>query len=63
MIEGIGLGVGLLSLAIWVPIAAGVLILLTGGDKNADGQRTLALLGSVLGFLVTLRRVRLLWLY
>ncbi len=54
MIEGIGLGVGLLSLAIWVPIAAGVLILLTGGDKNADGQRTLALLGSVLGFLVTL---------
>ncbi len=54
MTEGIGLGVGLLSLAIWVPIAAGVLILLTGGDKNADGQRTLALLGSVLGFLVTL---------
>jgi NADH-quinone oxidoreductase subunit M len=55
MIEGIGFGVGLLSLAIWVPIVAGVLILMTGGDdKSADGQRTLALLGSVLGFVVTL---------
>ena len=47
-------GIGLLSLAIWVPILAGLLILITGGDKNADGQRTLALLGSILGFAVTL---------
>ena len=47
-------GIGLLSLAIWVPIFAGLLILFTGGDKNAEGQRTLALLGSGLGFLVTL---------
>ncbi len=47
-------GIGLLSLAIWVPIVAGVLILATGGDKNADGQRTLALIGAVLGFLVTI---------
>jgi len=47
-------GIGLISLAIWVPILAGVLILATGGDKNADGQRTLALVGSVLGFLVTI---------
>ncbi len=47
-------GIGLLSLAIWVPIVVGVLILATGGDdRNADGQRTLALIGSVLGFLVT----------
>ena len=45
-------GIGLISFAIWVPILAGVLILATGGDKNADGQRTLALIGSVLGFLV-----------
>ncbi len=45
-------GIGLISLAIWVPILAGVLILATGGDKNADGQRTLALIGSALGFLV-----------
>ncbi len=47
-------GIGLISLAIWVPILAGVLILATGGDKNEDGQRTLALVGAVLGFLVTL---------
>jgi len=47
-------GISLLSLAIWVPILAGLLILITGGDKNADGQRTLALLGSILGFAVTL---------
>jgi len=43
-----------LSLAIWVPILAGVLILITGGDKNAEGQRTLALLGSLLGFAVAI---------
>jgi len=47
-------GIGLLSLAIWVPILAGVLILITGGDKNAQGQRTLALLGSILGFAVAI---------
>ncbi|HNQ04536.1 MAG TPA: NADH-quinone oxidoreductase subunit M [Thiobacillaceae bacterium] len=47
-------GVGLLSLAIWVPIVAGVLILMTGGDDNREGQRTLALVGAILGFLVTL---------
>ncbi len=48
-------GIGLLSLAIWVPIVFGVLILTSGGDdKRADGQRTLALIGSVLGFLVTI---------
>ena len=54
MIEAMFSGVGLLSLAIWVPIVAGVLILATGGDGNKDGQRTLALLGAALGFLVTL---------
>jgi NADH-quinone oxidoreductase subunit M len=47
-------GIGLISLAIWVPILAGVLILATGGDKNADGQRTLALVGSLVGFLVAI---------
>ena len=45
-------GIGFISLAIWVPIVAGVLILATGGDRNADGQRTLALIGSMLGLLV-----------
>jgi len=54
MMEATFSGVGLLSLAIWVPIVAGVLILATGGDSNKDGQRTLALLGALLGFLVTL---------
>ncbi|NTV93956.1 MAG: NADH-quinone oxidoreductase subunit M, partial [Thiobacillus sp.] len=47
-------GIGYLSLTIWVPIVAGILILVTGDDRNAAGQRTLALIGSVLGFLVSL---------
>ena len=34
------------------PILAGALILITGGDENVEGQRTLALLGSLLGFSV-----------
>ncbi|MDD3529112.1 MAG: NADH-quinone oxidoreductase subunit M [Gallionellaceae bacterium] len=45
-------GIGYLSLTIWVPIVAGILILVTGGDRNAAGQRALALLGAMLGFLV-----------
>ena len=44
----------LLSLAIWVPILAGLLALATGGDRNAPLQRAIALLGSIFGFLVTL---------
>jgi NADH-quinone oxidoreductase subunit M len=44
----------LLSLAIWVPVFAGLLALATGGDRNAPVQRAIALLGSVFGFLVTL---------
>ena len=43
-----------LSLAIWLPIAFGVLILWIGNDRKAATVRTLALAGSVLGFLVTL---------
>lgn len=45
-------GIGILSLTIWVPIVAGLLILATGGDQNASGQRTLALVGALLGLLV-----------
>ena len=46
-------GIGILSLTIWVPIVAGLLVLASGGDdRNASGQRTLALLGAVLGFAV-----------
>ncbi|MDH4059655.1 MAG: NADH-quinone oxidoreductase subunit M [Aquincola sp.] len=44
----------LLSLAIWVPIVAGLLVLAAGGDRNAPLQRALALAGALLGFLVTL---------
>jgi NADH-quinone oxidoreductase subunit M len=44
----------LLSLAIWIPIAAGLLILASGGDRNAPLQRSLALGGAVFGFLVTI---------
>lgn len=44
----------LLSLAIWTPIVAGLLVIATGGDKNANTARLLALAGAALGFLVTL---------
>ncbi len=44
----------LLTLAIWVPILAGLLVLATGGDRNARLQRAIALAGAVLGFLVTI---------
>src|SRR4249920_4045286 len=44
----------LLSLAIWVPIIAGLLVLAVGGDERAPLQRQLALAGAILGFLVTL---------
>lgn len=44
----------LLSLAIWVPIIAGVLVLATGSDQRAALARILALVGSLAGFLVTL---------
>ena len=46
--------VPLLSYAIWVPIVAGLLVLATGGDRNAALQRWLALAGALTGFLVTL---------
>ncbi|HYA19255.1 MAG TPA: NADH-quinone oxidoreductase subunit M [Burkholderiales bacterium] len=48
------LGFPLLSLAIWLPIVFGLLVLATGGDRNAPLARLLALAGSVMGFLVTL---------
>ncbi len=44
----------MLSLSIWVPIVAGLLVLAAGGDRNAPLQRRLALAGAVFGFLVTL---------
>ena len=44
----------LLSLAIWVPIFAGILVLLTGDDKNASSARWIALFGSLVAFAVTI---------
>ncbi len=44
----------LLSLAIWTPIVAGVLVLATGGDRNAKLARWIALAGSILGFVITI---------
>ena len=43
-----------LSLAIWVPIAAALLVLAAGGDRSAPLQRTIALVGALAGFLVTI---------
>lgn len=43
----------LLSLAIWVPILFGLLVIATGADKNAQIARIVALVGSLAGFLVT----------
>jgi NADH-quinone oxidoreductase subunit M len=45
---------GLLSLAIWLPIAAGVLLLAIGRDEYATNVRWVALITSILSFLVTL---------
>ncbi|MCB1960317.1 MAG: NADH-quinone oxidoreductase subunit M [Rhodocyclaceae bacterium] len=47
-------GMPLLSLAIWVPIVGGLLVLATGSDRNAPLARSMALITSVIGFLVTL---------
>ncbi|WP_374348098.1 NADH-quinone oxidoreductase subunit M [Chitinimonas sp.] len=44
----------LLSLAIWVPILAGLIVLATGGDRNAGLARVIALVGALAGFLVTI---------
>ena len=47
-------GLPLLSVAIWLPIFFGVLVLATGNDRNAPLARKIALVGAILGFLVTL---------
>ena len=43
-----------LSLAIWIPIAFGVVLLALGRDEQANAVRWLALVGSIVSFLVTL---------
>jgi NADH-quinone oxidoreductase subunit M len=44
----------LLSLAIWIPIVAGIVVLATGSDRNAPLARMIALVGAIVGFLVTI---------
>ena len=43
-----------LSLAIWLPIVAGVVVLASGSEKNAREARVIAFIGALAGFLVTL---------
>jgi NADH-quinone oxidoreductase subunit M len=45
---------GLLSVSIWLPILAGVVLLAIGRDENAHAVRWLALAAAVASFLVTL---------
>ena len=45
---------GLLSLAIWTPIAFGVVLLAFGRDDQARSVRWVALIGALVSFLVTL---------
>ncbi|MCX7278602.1 MAG: NADH-quinone oxidoreductase subunit M [Burkholderiales bacterium] len=45
---------GLLSLAIWIPIFFGVVLLALGRDEHARAVRWIALIGALLSFLVTL---------
>jgi len=45
---------GLLSLAIWTPIFFGIVLLAIGRDEQARAVRWVALVGSVISFLITL---------
>jgi NADH-quinone oxidoreductase subunit M len=47
-------GLPVISVAIWLPIIFGLLVLATGNDKNAPLARIIALIGSVLGLLATI---------
>ena len=44
----------LLSWVIWLPIVAGLLVLATGSDRNAQFARIAALIGSIAGFVVSI---------
>lgn len=44
----------ILTLSIFTPILAGIVVLFTGDDKQADSARWLALVGSVVSFIMTL---------
>ncbi len=47
-------GLAPLSTVVWLPILAGVIVLLTGSDRNAVVARWLALIGALAGFVVAL---------
>jgi NADH-quinone oxidoreductase subunit M len=43
-----------LSLSIWIPIIAGLIVLASGSDRNVREARIIALIGALAGFLVTI---------
>ena len=45
---------GLLSIAIWLPVAFGTLLLALGRDQNAGTVRAIALVGALVSFVATL---------
>ena len=47
-------GLAPLSTVIWLPIVAGLIVLLAGSDRNAAVVRWLALIGAIAGFVVAL---------
>ena len=47
-------GYPMLSVAVWLAILFGILVLATGHDRNAPTARMIALVGSILSFLVTI---------
>ena len=47
-------GLALLSTVIWLPILAGIAVLFTGTDRNANLARWFALAGALAGFVVAL---------
>ncbi|MDP1558963.1 MAG: NADH-quinone oxidoreductase subunit M [Nitrosomonas sp.] len=47
-------GLPLLSLIIWLPIVVGLVVFATGNDRNAQLARLIAIMGSVLGFMVAI---------
>ncbi|KPK35590.1 MAG: NADH:ubiquinone oxidoreductase subunit M [Betaproteobacteria bacterium SG8_40] len=47
-------GLAPLSTVVWLPIFAGIVVLLTGSDRNAAMARWVALIGAIAGFVVAL---------
>jgi NADH-quinone oxidoreductase subunit M len=47
-------GIDWLSLSIWVPILAGIVVMFFGDDRNAAMVRPIALVGAIAGWLVTI---------